>query len=338
MRSFLTALPGLLALLNAHRSSASPVFATANDVDDTPLPVLLWHGLGDSFGGEAVQFLAEMIEETFPGTLVYPISVAGSDANADRDASIRGKLNEQFEVVCAELAAHPILSTAPAVDAVGFSQGGLFLRALVERCNVPKVRTLLTLGSPHNGIADFHICDETQFWCKALTGLVKSNTWGDFAQNTFVPLQYYRTSDPEDLSRGSEEYLEHSAFLADINNERAEKNESYAKNLASIEHMTMLMWEDDTVLVPKESAWWADFEPESKNVTKLQDRPIYKEDWLGLKALDAKGALEFRSAKGPHMDLDGASDVIKEVIKGHFGPERKSKKSGSGQRVMNWEF
>lgn len=43
---------------------------------------------------------------------------------------------------------------------------------------------------------------------------------------------------------------------------------------------------------------------EDDKVTKLKDRPIYTEDWLGLKALDSKGALEFRTVKNAtHMRI-----------------------------------
>lgn len=37
-------------------------------------------------------------------------------------------------------------------DGIGFSQGGLFLRAYAERCNDPPLKTLVTFGSPHNGM------------------------------------------------------------------------------------------------------------------------------------------------------------------------------------------
>ena len=44
-----------------------------------------------------------------------------------------GNLTEQLAQVCSDLASHPILSPAPAVNALGFSQGGQFLRGFVER-------------------------------------------------------------------------------------------------------------------------------------------------------------------------------------------------------------
>lgn len=117
--------------------------------DDTPLPVIIWHGLGDSANGEGMQWVKDLAESTNEGTFAHIIQV-GSD---DSRASWVGNLTEQIDKVCADLAAHPILSTAPAVDALGFSQGGQFLRGYIERCNFPPVRSLVTFGSQHNGIA-----------------------------------------------------------------------------------------------------------------------------------------------------------------------------------------
>jgi palmitoyl-protein thioesterase len=56
-------------------------------------------------------------------------------------------------------------------------------------------------------------------------------------------------------------------------------------------------------------------------VTGLKDRDIYKEDWIGLKHLDRKGALVFRNATGGHMDLN--EKVLTEAFSDFFGPDRK---------------
>ncbi len=43
-------------------------------------------------------------------------------------------------------------------DGIGFSQGGQFLRAYVERCNEPRMRNLITVGAQHQGVYDFPHC------------------------------------------------------------------------------------------------------------------------------------------------------------------------------------
>lgn len=76
-----------------------------------------------------------------------------------RRATFFGCADDQVATVCAQLAALPDLTDrtrnpSRRFDAIGFSQGGQFLRAVVERCNGVglggvTVRNLITLGSQH---------------------------------------------------------------------------------------------------------------------------------------------------------------------------------------------
>ena len=58
------------------------------------------------------------------------------------------------------------------------------------------------------------------------------------------------TQDPEDL----ETYLELSAWLADINNEREEKNMTYKHNLSSLEKFVMIKFTEEKTVVPADSS------------------------------------------------------------------------------------
>ena len=123
----LTTLISLLATVPLISSSIIPILSkhqqrplSDDDDDDTPLPLIIWHGLGDNYAAEGLAEVAEIAEEVNPGTLTYMIRM-DDDASQDRSATFFGNLTLQIEKVCADLAAHPILSTAPAVDALGFS-------------------------------------------------------------------------------------------------------------------------------------------------------------------------------------------------------------------------
>jgi palmitoyl-protein thioesterase len=253
--------------------------------------------------------VAELADEVNPGTLVYPIRI-DDNASSDRYASFLGNLTDQVAKVCADIAADPILSTAPAVDAVGFSQGGQFLRAYVERCNKPPVRSLITFGSQHNGITAFRDCATTDWVCRVAMAVLTGNPWASAVQSRLVPAQYFR--DPEQYDK----YLEHSNFLADINNEREGKNEVYKENIMKLDNFVMYMFEDDTTVIPKETAWFE--EVNGTEITPLRARKLYAEDWLGLRALDRKGGLKFRTAPGDHMQL--SEELLKEAFGDFFGP------------------
>src|ERR1700733_10226818 len=190
----LTSLLSLLATASIVHSTVLPTsqfYIQEDDNDDTPLPLIIWHGLGDNYAAEGLASTAKLAEETNPGTLVYIIRL-DDDASADRSATFFGNVTLQIEKVCEDLAAHPILSTAPAVDALGFSQGGQFLSGYIERCNFPPVRSLVTFGSQHNGISEFQTCGATDFLCKGAQGLLRGSTWSSFVQSRLVPAQYFR--------------------------------------------------------------------------------------------------------------------------------------------------
>ncbi|PYI26528.1 alpha/beta-hydrolase [Aspergillus indologenus CBS 114.80] len=327
--------------------------------DLTPLPLIIWHGLGDTYTNPSLTSLSDVVNEIHEGTYTHLIHL-GDDAATDRRNTFLGNLTTQLAAVCAQLAADPILSTAPAVNAIGFSQGGQFLRAYVERCNAPPVRTLITFGSQHNGITRFQACRWGDLVCLGAEALLHAGRWSGVVQGGFVPGQYFRPQAgvEDSISRSGsgagagamevevgelgdqglegegeaqlgaqqqqqqqqsemELYLQHSNFLADVNNERDVKNETYKENLSSLEKFVMLMFEEDGVVHPKESAWFAEVDADGV-VVGLRDRQIYKEDWLGLRELDEKGALVFRTVPGRHMEI--GEEVFEKVVREFLGP------------------
>ncbi|EXM31513.1 hypothetical protein V3481_013795 [Fusarium oxysporum f. sp. vasinfectum] len=302
----------------AGQSYASP-FApihTRDDLSDTPLPIVVWHGLGDQFNSDGMKSIQALAEAIHPGTFVHIIAIDG-DPSQDQMATFRGNVSDQVSKVCEELAKHPILSTAPAIDAIGISQGGQFLRGYVERCNWPQVRSLVAFGSQHNGIIDFRSCGATDWLCKGAMALMRFGTWSKLVQSSLVPAQYYRNPATE---ADYKKYLENSNFLADINNERELKNEKYKANLSKLTNFVMWMFEDDDLVIPKESSWFE--EVNGTEVIPLRARELYHEDWLGLRELDRNGGLRFRSAPGKH--LENLYELLNETVTNYCGPWRRT--------------
>jgi len=296
---------------------ASPLTQTKSK----PLPLLIWHGLGDNSAADGLHSVGDLAIEVNPGTYVYYISL-DDDPNGDSRATFLGNVTEQIEQVCDAISTHKVLSAAPGLNALGFSQGGQFLRGLVQRCGDKiKVRNLVTFGSQHNGISKYQICKDGDWLCKGYVGLLKANTWGAWVQGNLVPAQYFKATN-DSTGEPTPEYLEASNFLADINNERALKNVTYAKNLAALDNLVLYLFDDDTTVIPKESGWFAYTNGTDGSVTKLRERQIYKEDWIGLKKLDQKGGLHFETTEGGHMQL--GDKVLTEVFETYY-----STKSGS---------
>ena len=53
-----------------------------------------------------------------------------------------------------------------------------------------------------------------------------------------------------------QKYLEHSAFLPDINNEREEKNAEYKRRFSALNRLVLIKYTKDTVLKPLETEWF----------------------------------------------------------------------------------
>ena len=267
-----------------------------------------------SYKAEGLRSIGELLNDTIGNTTTYYIRL-DDDPSADRTATFLGNVTQQVQKVCDDLASHPVLSKASAINALGFSQGGQFLRAYVERCNNPRVENLVTFGSQHNGISEFQECGASDWLCRSWRGVLKGNAWGSFSQSRLVPAQYYR--DPEDLDN----YIDYSNFLADINNEREFKNDTYKENMKKLGKFAMFMFANDTTVVPKESAFFSEVNTTSDEVKQLQERKIYQEDWIGLRFLDEEERLEFRIAEGGHMQL--SDNILTDTFDRYFKSQSK---------------
>ncbi|TPX38257.1 palmitoyl[protein] hydrolase [Synchytrium microbalum] len=260
-------------------------------------PVVLYHGLGDTSESKGMTQLKETLETELPGVYVKSIRI-GNTESEDRDYTFIDNVNRQIDEVCEALADDDKLFDG--FNAIGFSQGGLFLRGYIERCNDPPVHNLITFGTPHSGIAEIPNCpsDKTDITCQVARGLIGRGAYLSFVQERVVQAQYYKN--PKEL----EFYLKASIFLADINNERDVKEPSYAVNMESLNKLVMVQFLNDTTVVPKETAWFGFYLDGEEGITAgLRDLPIYKEDWIGLKKLDKAKKLEFLDTEGGHMQF-----------------------------------
>jgi palmitoyl-protein thioesterase len=159
------------------------------------VPVVLWHGMGDSYNSKnSMLKVIQYINEVVPGTFVHSISTALDnpvDSSADAKSSYFGNFNDQIDHVCRQLKS--ITELADGFNAIGFSQGGLGLRGYVEKCNSPRVLKLVTIGTPHAGVADIPRCDSfSNFWCSLMRKAVSKGVYWDDIQRAIIQAQYYR--------------------------------------------------------------------------------------------------------------------------------------------------
>ncbi|KAF8348139.1 palmitoyl-protein thioesterase [Amanita rubescens] len=282
-------------------------------------PLVIWHGMGDSYASKGMDNFMARIEDIHPGIFIHSIYV-DQDLGKDKEATFYGNVNEQVESAAAQLAAIPQLQGG--FDAIGFSQGGQFLRAYVERYNRPPVNNLITFGSQHMGVSDLPACRPYDFLCQLARQAAKSAVYGSWAQEHVVQAQYFR--DPSDY----EEYLTSNHFLTSINNEIVGlRNATYGDNLALLKKLVLVVFTKDTMVVPKESAWFGAEPIEEgdeaqgrllieEKIIPMRGQQLYVEDWIGLRRLDELGRIKFESCEGGHMQI---GECWEQILEGNVG-------------------
>eukprot|EP01089_Gocevia_fonbrunei_P014355 TRINITY_DN3919_c0_g2_i2.p1 TRINITY_DN3919_c0_g2~~TRINITY_DN3919_c0_g2_i2.p1 ORF type:complete len:299 (-),score=47.10 TRINITY_DN3919_c0_g2_i2:3-899(-) len=262
-----------------------------------PRPVVMWHGMGDTCCNPlSMGWIQDLIEKYIPGVYVYSIEVGGNVVDDELGGFI-GDVNTQIEQVCQTLASNPKLKNG--FNAIGFSQGGQFLRGYVERCNFPPVHNLISVGGQHQGVYGFPRCPGVNYTlCNYVRELLDLGAYVSFIQEELVQAQYWH--DP----LAEAEYVNDCIFLPDINNERSPKNETYKKNLSSLNKFVMVKFTEDEMVQPRESEWFGFYTAgQDKEVQTMQQTKLYQEDWIGLKTLDEAKRLDFYSVAGDHLQF-----------------------------------
>ncbi|KAF8671770.1 Alpha beta-hydrolase [Rhizoctonia solani] len=294
--------------------------------DKHPHPLVLWHGLGDSAHVGMTEF-AELIKQVHPGIYIHSISLS-DDQSADQKAGWFGDVNAQVDIVATELSTIPELKNG--FDAIGFSQGGQFLRAYVERYNNPPIRSLLTFGSQHMGISDLPGCKPGDFLCWLARNTALRGMYSNYAQSHLVQAQYFR--DPRS-AHDLQSYLTANTFLADINAEVPDTDQAlYKRNLVSLDALVLVLFSEDKTVVPKESGWFGSYRPVNlsepdamgdEDMVSMHQQPIYKDDRIGLRTLDEAGKIHFTTCEGPHMRI--SDDCWKPLVLKFCGDRRGEK-------------
>lgn len=273
-------------------------------------PLVIWHGLGDNYNSSAMVDVVSIFNQRYPDMFIYPIFL-DTKPSKDQEKTLFGDANKEVEYVCEQLSSIPELKQG--FDAIGFSQGGLFMRALIQRCSSVSVHNLITFGSPHMGVLELPMCKPHDWLCKKKNEVLKKQVWHDNIQKSIIPAQYFR--DPYEYDN----YVFHSNFLADVNNELVQEfNPSYGEKLNKLSKFVMVVFTKDTTVVPKESASFNDWDTIFDRTIPFDKTSLYENNLLGLKTMNEDGKLAFLEIEEDHMVISDAflADIAENYIGG----------------------
>jgi len=269
-----------------------------------PTPLVIWHGMGDCCCNPlSMGSIKSFVEKKVPGIYVRSLMI-GPNVEADTENGFFMNVNSQVEEVCAKLKNDTKLRNG--YHAMGFSQGGQFLRAVAQRCPDPPMLNLISVGGQHQGVYGLPHCPgNSSTICDYIRRLLNYGAYISWIQNKLVQAEYWH--DPTNL----DEYRSASVFLADINQERTPKA-SYKQNLMKLKNFVMVKFLKDSMVQPRESEWFGFYKDGDIHETEtLQQSRLYKDDLLGLKEMDVHGKLHFLSVDADHLQI---SDTFLEML------------------------
>ncbi|TKY65240.1 Palmitoyl-protein thioesterase 1 [Spatholobus suberectus] len=255
------------------------------------VPFVVLHGIGDACKHSGMQNFIKILSK-WSGSPGYCIVIG----NGSWDSWTKPLL-EQTAIACEEVKKMSDLSQG--YNIVGLSQGNLIGRGIIEFCDgAPPVKNFISLGGPHAGTASVPLCGSESV-CTLIDIVLRLGIYSRFAQQNLAPSGYIKI--PIDIAG----YTKGCKFLPKLNNEIVSKrNSTYRQQFASLQNLILIMFEQDKVLIPKETAWFGYYPNGALHpVLQVQQTELYIDDWIGLRTLDEAGKVKFINVSGDHLDI-----------------------------------
>jgi len=259
-------------------------------------PVVIVHGIWDV--KTSLDFMADRIRELHPSTNVTII-------DALHGIHSLGPMWKQVETFGAVI--RSINQDHPAgIHIIGYSQGGLICRGIIESMSDLKVKTFVSLSSPQGG----------QFGDSFLR-LIFSNLVKETVHRVFysAPGQRWSVANYWKDPHHTNEYITHSRYLPFIDNIKQSPNSTQFKmNFLRLRKLVLIGGPDDGVITPWQSSQFSSYN-DNETVVPMIERDVYNRDLFGLQTLHNKKRIFTYTMAGVnhhawHHDLDVIDNFI----------------------------
>lgn len=255
------------------------------------IPTAVFHGMGDACVYGGMRSIDKMISK---GTGAY---VKCIEVGLPTFGEVLANMETVAETTCEKVKADKHFQGE--FNVMGLSQGGLLARYIVEECDMPgTVRNVLTLGGPHMGVDGIPNCPSGMM-CDIMNFIAKRFVYMKVVQDHFAPAGYFRNVN------NMKAYEDKAVFLPALNNEMPSDNGKAGvrkQAFSDINAMMAVMFSEDTMLNPKETAWFQQYDKKG-NVQPLKESEFYLEDKIGLKTLMDADKVQFVQFEGNHLQF-----------------------------------
>ena len=116
--------------------------------------------------------------------------------------------------------------------------------------------------------------------CGVINFVAKELVYFSIVQNWIGPAGYFRN--PSDLV----DYVNYSVFLPYVNGEKQDSNtEAVYTRFSSLNAALFVMFSEDTIIYPKETAWFSQIQADG-TILPVNQTSFYQNDLIGFKTLD----------------------------------------------------
>lgn len=265
----------------------------------TNAPVLVIHGVNS----DCSQWHSDVVAETLD-TYAHCYHIGGDPVFDSWFYNIR----HQGEILCDRIHMDTELKHGN-FSILAFSQGSVITKYILEYCPLDMpVRSVVTFGGPHMGVSYIPDMPRETWYGYILAILANYFLYFDFSQRIFGPADYWRDPTRPD------NFLKYSRFLAEANNEKNFDQERKDKWLG-LKHARFVKWEDDAVIIPRESSWWGMYDTDY-NILSRFDTEVYQKDLVGIRTMEEEGRADFIAIPGGHMEV--SHEKLAELVKPIF--------------------